>query len=80
MTVDMSSIGGSELIDGLHPTDQGYNDMATLWFEALQQASSKGWIEPPDPALPVLGNVGQECAGGLFWYPANNGNQIASGM
>ncbi|KAK5000912.1 hypothetical protein LTR66_000329 [Elasticomyces elasticus] len=80
LTVDMSSIGGSRLIDGLHPTDQGYDDMATLWYQALEQASSKGWITPPESALAVSHNVAQECASGFFWYPANNGNQIASGV
>ncbi|KAK5134072.1 hypothetical protein LTR08_006962 [Meristemomyces frigidus] len=80
MTVDMSSIGGSDLFDGLHPTDEGYSKMATLWYQALQQASSKGWITLPDAALAVSGNVAQECASGLFWYQADSGKQLASGV
>ena len=80
-TVDMSSIGvgGNDLVDGLHPTDYGYNEMATLWYQALQQASSKGWITTPDAAVSGSGSA-QECSSGLFWYPANNANQIASGV
>lgn len=83
MTVDMSSIGvaGQNLVDGLHPTDTGYNDMANLWFQALQQASAKGWITAPDTPLTGSGShTSQKCGSGLFWYPANNGKQIASGV
>ncbi|KXS97478.1 hypothetical protein AC578_9070 [Pseudocercospora eumusae] len=49
MTIDMSRIGidGADLADGLHPNPRGYRKMANLWFELMQDASSKGWITPP---------------------------------
>lgn len=49
LAIDMSSIGvgGSNLIDNLHPNDKRYELMAGFWFEALKQASEKGWITAP---------------------------------
>ena len=78
LTVDMSSI--KDLKDGLHPTDSGYNQMATFWAQALQQASDNGWITAPDPETSAHGGGGQKCDSGLFWYPANDGKAIASGV
>ena len=73
MAVDMSSIGvnGYELTDDLHPNDQGYVDMATFWFSALQEASGKGWITAPKtPQTPDSATSAGQCAGGSWWYPA----------
>jgi lysophospholipase L1-like esterase len=48
MTVDMRNyVNTTELKDGLHPTDFGYNQMAIGWHDAIQQAVSMGWITPP---------------------------------
>jgi lysophospholipase L1-like esterase len=48
MTVDMRSyVNTTELKDGLHPTDCGYNQMAIGWQDAIRQAISMGWITPP---------------------------------
>jgi lysophospholipase L1-like esterase len=48
MTVDMRSyVNTTELKDGLHPADCGYNQMAIGWRDAIQQAISMGWITPP---------------------------------
>lgn len=47
LTVDMSKIGhegSGDLADDLHPSDQGYEKMAKLWYEALGTASEKKWI------------------------------------
>ncbi|KAF6835673.1 gdsl-like lipase acylhydrolase [Colletotrichum plurivorum] len=52
--VDMHSDRGpllSDLVDGVHPNDEGYAKMATLWFEGIQDAASRGWLESPQ-ALP----------------------------
>jgi lysophospholipase L1-like esterase len=45
--VDMQSIGTADLVDGLHPTDAGYSKMGDIWFQAIKDAASKGWICPP---------------------------------
>ncbi|KAL0936022.1 gdsl-like lipase acylhydrolase [Colletotrichum truncatum] len=52
--VDMHSDRGplmSDLVDGTHPSDEGYAKMATLWFEGIKDAASRGWLEAPE-ALP----------------------------
>ncbi|KAF9873790.1 gdsl-like lipase acylhydrolase [Colletotrichum karsti] len=52
--VDMHSDRGplkSDLVDGTHPTDEGYGKMATLWFEGIKDAATRGWLESP-VALP----------------------------
>ena len=77
-TVDMRSITAADLFDTLHPTDAGYNMMATLWFDALQEVSGLGWITPPVAPDTGTGQA-EECASGLFWDPANDAKPIASG-
>lgn len=60
--VDMSGIGDPELHDGVHPNDQGYADMAKLWFQALQALPSDWLIAPGyEVALPSL-NSGETCS------------------
>ncbi|KAL8688084.1 MAG: hypothetical protein Q9218_005918 [Villophora microphyllina] len=81
--VDFSSVTSGDLIDGLHPTNSGYEKMGDIWFSAIQNAASKGWIKAPvgpDPSGTGTGTGHQECLSGLFWYPAQNGAQIASGV
>lgn len=80
--VDMGSVTSNYLIDGLHPTNAGYQKMGDLWFSAIQKAASNGWIKDPvGPDPSTGGGAGkQECGSGLFWYPAQNGAQIASGV
>ncbi|TDZ37473.1 Multidomain esterase [Colletotrichum spinosum] len=56
--VDMHSDRGvqqSDLVDGTHPDDEGYAKMAALWFEGIQDAASRGWLESPE-ALPGTSN------------------------
>lgn len=43
----MTGIPTSMLQDGLHPTDQGYDDMSQIWYEGLVEADAKGWIGEP---------------------------------
>ncbi|KAL8833080.1 MAG: hypothetical protein Q9170_004513 [Blastenia crenularia] len=50
--VDMRSITAADLVDGLHPTDAGYQKMADLWFKAIQEVSHKGWIKAPITSNP----------------------------
>lgn len=61
LSVDMSSIGGECVrdfdnsdvdcedinADGLHPKDEGYRKMAEFWYEALVEATEKGYLAPP---------------------------------
>ncbi|OKO99204.1 hypothetical protein PENSUB_8591 [Penicillium subrubescens] len=43
---DMGSfIKESQLVDGTHPDDEGYRDMAAVWWAAIQQAVKEGFIE-----------------------------------
>ncbi|WYZ35166.1 hypothetical protein EsH8_I_001442 [Colletotrichum jinshuiense] len=52
--VDMHSDKGplkSDLVDGTHPSDEGYGKMANIWFEGIKDAASRGWLESPQ-ALP----------------------------
>lgn len=46
--VDMYTPEGPDvhsLVDGIHPDDDGYGRMATLWFRGIQQALQKGYID-----------------------------------
>ncbi|KNG81650.1 hypothetical protein ANOM_009765 [Aspergillus nomiae NRRL 13137] len=37
-----------DLIDGTHPTDFGYKKMASVWWEAIQEAEREGLLQPPN--------------------------------
>lgn len=82
MVVDFRSVTVSDLQDGLHPSDQGYQKMGDIWFSGIQAAVANGWIHPPvgpDPA--VTSSKGkQRCLAPPFWYSPNNGGPIASGV
>lgn len=43
----VNGLSGSDLYDGIHPTDAGYAKMANIWMEGLRNASSAGWITAP---------------------------------
>lgn len=48
LTVNMSAhLTASDLRDGIHPTDGGYQKMADVWYAGIQQLSSMGWIKAP---------------------------------
>ena len=40
-------VGLDGLMDGLHPSDKGYNGMAKAWYDGINKAAGKGWIERP---------------------------------
>lgn len=46
--VDMCSSEGPDvqgLVDGVHPDDEGYDKMAKLWFQGIQEAIHKKFID-----------------------------------
>ncbi|KAJ8067299.1 hypothetical protein OCU04_004655 [Sclerotinia nivalis] len=43
----MDYVTVNDLVDGLHPTDHGYQQMAKAWFAGIQEVQKKGWIDPP---------------------------------
>lgn len=48
MVADMRSITKEYLTDdGIHPADAGYKMMGDIWYDGIQAAYAKGWIEPP---------------------------------
>lgn len=72
--VDMhSAMSTSDLADGIHPNDHGYQLMANTWFAGLQKAASNGWI-----GAPVQGTGRQACGGKPAWD--GKYGQIASGV
>jgi lysophospholipase L1-like esterase len=44
-----SALGASDISDGLHPNDSGYNKMAVKWFQAIENV-----IQPPAHPAPTL--------------------------
>ncbi|KAF2218550.1 SGNH hydrolase-type esterase domain-containing protein [Elsinoe ampelina] len=44
--VDMSppNLTTADLVDGIHPTQAGYEKMADIWFKGLVDAAGKGWL------------------------------------
>jgi lysophospholipase L1-like esterase len=45
--VDVAAMGtlkGNLNPDGIHPTDEGYRQMADVWFEAIREADRLGWV------------------------------------
>ncbi|RAL65920.1 hypothetical protein DID88_005582 [Monilinia fructigena] len=48
LTINMMDyVTVNDLVDGLHPTDYGYQQMAKAWFTGIQTVQNKGWIDPP---------------------------------
>lgn len=50
MLVDMHTAAGpslDDLVDGVHPNDLGYQKMALLWYEGMQDCVSRGVMEEP---------------------------------
>ncbi|KAJ5555374.1 hypothetical protein N7461_003844 [Penicillium sp. DV-2018c] len=47
---DMSTfIKWNELVDGIHPTADGYERMASVWWAAIQEAEKEGLLKAPRP-------------------------------
>jgi lysophospholipase L1-like esterase len=74
MIVDIpSAVTTSDLADGLHPNDGGYNKMALKWAIALTAVNSLGWIKDP---VPATGTVLSTCSHDPTWISQG---QIANG-
>ncbi|KAF2435179.1 SGNH hydrolase [Tothia fuscella] len=39
----------TQLIDGIHPTDEGYRNMALAWLAGVEEVEKRGWIDAPIP-------------------------------
>jgi hypothetical protein len=60
---DMSMVKTTDLQDGLHPNDTGYEKMAFSWLQSIDEAAADGWIGDPGPA-------GTGCGGSApVWRP-----------
>lgn len=47
--VDMGRVTATHIdpIAGIHPTDEGYEKIAAVWYDGILAASEKGWIGKP---------------------------------
>ncbi|KAF7359595.1 SGNH hydrolase [Mycena venus] len=70
--VSMENIGPTDMADGLHPNDEGYQIMANCWFSALWQVAEWGWIDNASDLPPQ----NQFCSTLPVWYPQG---EIANG-
>ncbi|KAI8624821.1 carbohydrate esterase family 3 protein [Xylariaceae sp. FL1651] len=59
--VDMQPPAGpavSELVDGIHPNDGGYNKMAKIWFNGIKEADKNGFLMAKEGDVPPRGVYG----------------------
>lgn len=76
---DMSSIQGSQLKDGVHPNDAGYQNMAQIWYDTLNNVPPD-WFTPPREAGSGGPSRAETCSrDSLNWAPAQGGGIIALG-
>ncbi|CAG7924390.1 unnamed protein product [Penicillium olsonii] len=40
-------IKSTQLVDGIHPTADGYEEMAAVWWAAIQEADTEGFLRAP---------------------------------
>jgi lysophospholipase L1-like esterase len=65
--VDTSAITLSDLSDGLHPNDTGYQLLSNAWDSAIQTVIGKGWVKDPiagsitRPTASVYSGVAGKC-------------------
>jgi lysophospholipase L1-like esterase len=45
--IDLAMISTTDLADGLHPNDGGYDKMGDAFFTGIQLAALKGWLNEP---------------------------------
>ncbi|CAM1501517.1 Fc.00g035010.m01.CDS01 [Cosmosporella sp. VM-42] len=71
------AVSVSDLADGLHPNDAGYEKMANAYYDAIEEADAKHWIFKPGKAStpPTVTNP-SSCRSTPSWY---NVGQIADG-
>ncbi|KAK3216783.1 hypothetical protein GRF29_1g930039 [Pseudopithomyces chartarum] len=49
-----SALTVEDLVDGIHPTDEGYKKLADVWLSAIYEAGKKGMLVEPKGALPTI--------------------------
>ncbi|KAL4949829.1 SGNH hydrolase-type esterase domain-containing protein [Aspergillus filifer] len=50
-------IDSSRLVDGTHPDDQGYKEMAAVWWAAFQEAEDEGFLSAPNDVTTRMASV-----------------------
>ncbi|KAL4799340.1 SGNH hydrolase-type esterase domain-containing protein [Aspergillus venezuelensis] len=50
-------IDSSRLVDGTHPDDQGYKEMAAVWWAAIQEAEDEGFLSKPNDVTNKMASV-----------------------
>ncbi|QIW98678.1 hypothetical protein AMS68_004196 [Peltaster fructicola] len=76
--VDMSMIGGDEMMDALHPLPQGYQDMANRWSSAILGIPGSWWSTSSSGAT---GATLEHCARDTATFsPALCGNVVGLGL
>lgn len=78
--IDMTSVGGDDLYDDLHPTDAGYVKLADLWFAAITNVPDSWWSFSK-PRNTTSGGTTETCVRGQTYFsPADGENgTIAEG-
>lgn len=41
-------VSSSKLVDGTHPNDEGYKEMAAVWWDAIETAEQEGMLARPN--------------------------------
>ncbi|CAI7589575.1 unnamed protein product [Penicillium glandicola] len=55
---DMSTfIRWNQLVDGIHPTAAGYEEMSSVWWAAIQEAESEGFLKAPESTSTNNGTI-----------------------
>lgn len=57
-----ATVATDELVDGLHPNDDGYKKMAVAWVQGVNRAQQNGWFQEPEPGNDML-------CGTCYGYP-----------
>lgn len=74
LAVNMTSyMGVDELMDGLHPNDEGYEAMARAFYDGIREAAGKGWIGKAGNEAGGIGTVSSMVA-------ASSGMRVIEGV
>lgn len=58
VVADMSTfIKWKQLVDKIHPTDAGYEEMASVWWAAIQQAEKESFLSAPESTSISSGTI-----------------------
>lgn len=68
-----TALSVSDLADGRHPNDFGYNKMANIWYSAILDARDRGWLVD---AVAVDGILADGNAGRVEGETAGNGGAM----